>query len=70
MGEMSMRVHGGARLEVQGRACDIEVLALPEGRQVLLGQIPLDALDFWVDLTNQRLIGNPEHDGQWMAEVF
>lgn len=70
MGEMSMRVHGGARIEVQGRACDVEVLALPEGRQVLLGQIPLEALDFWVDLTNQRLIGNPEHDGQWMAEVF
>jgi len=27
-------------------------------------------MDFWVDPTNQRLVGNPEHGGQWMAEVF
>jgi clan AA aspartic protease len=69
-GTMELKVFGGARLEVQGRACDVEVLALPENTQALLGQLPLEAMDFWVDPTNQRLVGNPEHGGQWMAEAF
>ncbi len=69
-GPMELKVFGGARLEVQGRACDVEVLALPGDTQALLGQLPLEAMDFWVDPTNQRLVGNPEHGGQWMAEVF
>jgi clan AA aspartic protease len=69
-GPMELKVYGSARVEVQGRACDVEVLALPEDTQALLGQLPLEAMDFWVDPTNQRLVGNPEHGGQWMAEVF
>jgi clan AA aspartic protease len=69
-GLMTLNVHGGARVEVMGRMCDVEVLALPHTPQALLGQLPLEALDFWVDLTNQRLVGNPEHGGQWMAEAF
>ncbi len=69
-GPIVMRIYGGARITVNDRDCDDEVMALPEGRQPLLGQIPLEKMDWWVDLTNQKLVGNPEHDGQWMAEVY
>ena len=69
-GPLMMKVYGGARIDVQDRACQVEVMALPEGRQSLLGQIPLETLDWWVDVANHRLVGNPEHGGQWMAEVF
>ncbi|MBI4578908.1 MAG: aspartyl protease family protein [Planctomycetes bacterium] len=69
-GPLTMRIYRGARIEVQGRACNVEVMALPEGRQPLLGQIPLETLDWWIDSKNQRLVGNPEHGGQWMAEIF
>lgn len=69
-GPVTLAIHGGARLSVQGRECDEEVMVLPTGRQVLLGQVPLEKLDFWVDLSQRRLVGNPEHDGQWMAEVY
>jgi clan AA aspartic protease len=69
-GEIDMPIHGSARIEVQGRSCDVEVMVLPQGRQPLLGQVPLEVLDFWVDLANQRLVGNPEHNGEWMAEAF
>lgn len=69
-GEVVMRVYAGARVEIGGRACNVEVMALPEGRQSLLGQIPLETLDYWVDVTNQKLVGNPEHGGEWMAEAF
>ncbi len=69
-GPLMMSIYGGAKIEVQGRACRVEVMGLPEGRQPLLGQIPLETLDWWVDTANRRLVGNPEHGGQWMAEVF
>ncbi len=69
-GLVSLDVYGGARLAVQWRACRVEVMALPDGRQPLLGQIPLETLDWWVDTANQCLVGNPEHGGQWLAEVF
>ncbi len=69
-GTVRLNVYRGARIAVQGRAVTDEVLGLPEGRQVLLGQIPLEKLDFWIDVVNHRLVGNPEHGGQWMAEVF
>lgn len=69
-GHVKLDVYGGARVQVQDRECDEEVMALPEGRQVLLGQIPLEELDFWIDLNQRRLVGNPDHGGEWMAEVF
>jgi predicted aspartyl protease len=69
-GLVTLNVYHGARLTVQDRAVTDEVLGLPEGRQVLLGQIPLEKLDYWIDIVNHRLVGNPEHGGQWMAEVY
>ncbi len=69
-GSLTLRVYGGARLTVQGRDCDEEVMALPAERQALLGQIPLEKMDWWVDVNGRKLVGNPEHGGQWMAEAF
>ncbi len=69
-GSIVLGVFAPARIEVDGRDCVTQVLALPEGRQSLLGQIPLEMMDWWIDLRSQRLVGNPEHGGHWMAEVF
>lgn len=69
-GLRQMKVYGGAAIEVEGRSCEVEVMSLEESEQALLGQVPLEVLDFWIDPTNQRLIGNPEHGGQWMAEAY
>ena len=37
---------------------------------VLIGQVPLELLDFVVDPARQRLIGNPEHGGEHMMDMF
>ena len=58
------------RLTVQGRECMIEVAEVPDMSPVLIGQVPLELLDFLVDPINQRLIGNPEHGGEQMIEMF
>lgn len=68
-GPKDLRIFTGARIEIHDRSCDVEVMELPDSVQPLLGQIPLEILDYWVDLANRRLVGNPEHDGHCMAEV-
>lgn len=56
-------------VRVQDRECVVSVAELPEECTPLLGQIPLELMDWWVDLTNHRLVGNPEHGGEWQIEV-
>ena len=37
---------------------------------LIIGQIPLEILDFVVDMSGRRLIGNPEHGGEQMIELY
>jgi predicted aspartyl protease len=69
-GVVTQQFFSAVRLTVQGRDCLVEAADLPDGSPALLGQVPLELLDFWVDTTNQRLVGNPEHGGQWMVDQF
>jgi hypothetical protein len=54
---------------VQDRDRVIEVAELPDGCPPLIGQIPLEMLDFVVDLKNRRLIGNPDQGGENMIDM-
>jgi hypothetical protein len=38
--------------------------------EALIGYIPLELLDFVVDSKNQRLIGNPDHGGEFMIDMY
>ena len=69
-GPIILPVYGTVQLTVQGREFRCDVYGVPDGTPVLIGQIPLEGLDFVVDPTNQRLIGNPEHGGEHMIDVF
>jgi predicted aspartyl protease len=62
--------YSAVRLLVQGRDCTVDVVEIPDGVPVLMGQIPLELMDFVVDPVNQRLIGNPEHNGEWVLELL
>jgi predicted aspartyl protease len=63
-------LYGPVRLTVQGRYCVLDVSELPEECPVLIGQVPLELMDWVVDSKGQRLIGNPEHGGEWMSDMF
>jgi predicted aspartyl protease len=69
-GPVTVQVFGGARLTVQGRECTTDVTELPDECPVLIGQIPLEQLDFVVDTPGQRLIGNPAHGGEHVIELY
>ena len=69
-GHVTVPVYGTARLTIQERWCPCDVAELPDDCPVLIGQVPLELLDFVVDPANHRLIGNPEHGGEWMFEMY
>ena len=69
-GEFHLRIYGTVRLTIQGRDCALDVGEIGDEYPVLIGQIPLESLDWVVDTKGQRLIGNPEHGGEWGMDAF
>jgi predicted aspartyl protease len=69
-GSVILQVYGTVCLTVQGRDCTCDVVPVPDDCPVLIGQIPLELLDFVVDPVGQRLIGNPAHGGEHVIELY
>jgi predicted aspartyl protease len=69
-GEVQTRTFHGAQVTVMDRMGIFDAVELSDDCPALLGQIPLEQLDFVADPIGQRLIGNPEHGGRWMVDAF
>lgn len=69
-GMVTVQRYGTVRLTIQGRDCPSDVSEGPDECPVLIGQIPLELLDFVVDPVGQRLIGNPAHGGEHILEMY
>jgi predicted aspartyl protease len=63
-------IFGPVRLTIQGRACSVDVSEVAEECPVLIGYVPLELLDFVVNPRAQSLIGNPEHGGEFMFDMY
>src|SRR5580700_9199772 len=63
-------VFGSVRLELMGRNGAFQVVEVDDDVPNLLGQIPLEYLDFVVDPRGQKLIPNPEHGDKQMSEEY
>jgi predicted aspartyl protease len=64
------KVYSPAFLEIQGRSGRFDVIELPDSLPNIVGQIPLEAMDWVVDCRNQKLIPNPEHKHGEMCEDY
>ena len=69
-GMAEFATYEAVRLTIQKRDCLVEVAEIPDECPVLIGQVPLELLDFVVDPVGQRLIGNPDHGGEQMIDMF
>jgi predicted aspartyl protease len=69
-GTVTVQVYGAVRITIQGRDCLSDVAEVPDDCPVLVGQVPLELLDFVVDPRGQKLIGNPEHGGEHIMELY
>jgi clan AA aspartic protease len=69
-GPVTLQMYGAVRLTIQGRDWSGDVVEIPDDCPVLIGQMPLEGLDFVVDPAGQRLIGNPAHGGEHIIELY
>ncbi len=69
-GKTDVALYRGVQLTIQGRSCIMDVLEAPDDVPVLIGQIPLEHLDFIVDLRHRTLVGNPAHGGEHVYELY
>lgn len=69
-GSVAFGIFEPVKLTIQGRDCEVRVAEVADNGPVLIGFIPLELLDFVVDTKNQRLIGNPDHGGEFMIDMF
>jgi predicted aspartyl protease len=69
-GNVQTTLYRAVQLTVQGREFTCDVAEIPDDCPVLIGQIPLEGLDFVVDPIHQQLIGNPDHNGEHMIDLF
>ncbi len=70
IGPAEASVYEAVRLTIQGRDCTMDVMEVPDGVPVLIGQLPLEHLDFVVDPTSRKLVGNPAHGGEHVYELY
>lgn len=64
------RVFSNVDLEIQGRSASFEVVEIPDALPNVVGQTPLEILDWVVDPTNHRLIANPDHAHGELCDDF
>jgi len=70
IGLAEAKIYEAVRLTIQGRSCTMDVMEVPNSVPVLIGQLPLEHLDLVVDLRSRKLIGNPEHGGEHIYELY
>lgn len=69
-GDRMAGIYGPVRLTINDRYCTLDVAEGPDTIPVLIGQVPLELLDYVVDPRGQKLIGNPAHGGEHCFEEY
>jgi predicted aspartyl protease len=69
-GPVAIPIYRAVQLVIQEREYIGDVGEVPDNCPVLIGQMPLEGLDFVVDPNSQRLIGNPAHGGEHMIDAY
>ncbi len=70
VGYSEAAMYEAVRLTIQDRTCTMDVMEVPDGVPVLIGQLPLEHLDFVIDSRARTLIGNPAHGGEHIYELL
>ena len=70
-GNISLEFYQTAKIIINDRFTTMMVMQnLSDDVPALIGVLILEALDYVVNSNSQKLIGNPEHGGEWMVEAF
>jgi predicted aspartyl protease len=68
-GVVTRGIYGPVVYEIQGRSARGDVLELAHPKvNALIGQIPLEQLDFLINPAANKLVTNPEHEGELILD--
>lgn len=69
-GDAKRRLCRGAEIELKGRSFVMDILENDDNTPPLIGYLLLEALDLVVDPKSRKVIPNPEHGGEWIADMY
>jgi predicted aspartyl protease len=69
-GVRMVNVYAPVQVEIMGRLATVDPIEVPDGSPVLIGQMPLEMMDWVIDIRAKKLIGNPAHGGEQMLEML
>lgn len=69
-GAVQRRIFNGAEIWIRERNIQMAVMENDEDTPPLIGYLILEALDYVVDPKTQKITGNPEHDGEWITDLY
>ena len=69
-GNSTASLYDAVWLTIQDRECTVDVMEVPNQVPVLIGQVPLELLDFVIDPRRRTLVGNPAHGGEHVFELY
>lgn len=69
-GDVERRIFAGADITIKERNVEMQVMESDANTPPLIGYLILEALDFVVNPKTRGVMGNPEHDGKWMVDLY
>ena len=69
-GMVKRAVYEPVRMHIFDREADVNVMEVPTGTPLLLGYLPLEALDLYPNLKKRVLEGNPQYDGKMVTDLL
>lgn len=69
-GKVDRRIFSASEITVKERTIEMQVMENDELTPPLIGYLVLETMDFVVDTKYQKVIGNPEHDGKWVVDLY
>ena len=69
-GRAERKIFAGAQYTIGERTSEMPVMQNDEETPPLIGYLVLQDLDFVVDPNSEKLIPNPEHNGDWITDLL
>ena len=69
-GVYEVKLYGPVRLWIGDRDIALDAMEVSDDCPVLIGQIPLEHLQYVVDMANRRLVPSSANGGQWILDMF
>jgi clan AA aspartic protease len=69
-GQVKRGIYEPVKIQIFDREADLNVMEVPTGTPLLLGYLPLEALDLYPNPKERKLEGNPKYDGKMVVDLL